>query len=185
MAGRNTKYWVTATASGIFFRYGLSKKGVPSLHVPARYNQRCVLSPTLFTSAVSILKIEQITTPDKDQQRYRPSLNKNQTEERLLAHGLQGCHNHGHDCLGGCRKTPSAVRQAYGPEQRRSIEGLRYPKPLVIAAYIYVHLIPRDLSALRLDSPPFGRVPGFVPQQRLRDGHFSSASKKPAFRAQP
>ena len=34
-------------------------------------------------------------------------------------------------------------------------------KPLVSAEYLYVRLIPRDLSALRLDSHPFGRVPGF------------------------
>jgi hypothetical protein len=35
----------------------------------------------------------------------------------------------------------------------------------VIAAYFYGRLIPRD----------------FVPQQRLRDGHFPSASKKWVF----
>ncbi|MFW9835543.1 MAG: hypothetical protein ACFFEK_16190, partial [Candidatus Thorarchaeota archaeon] len=49
----------------------------------------------------------------------------------------------------------------------------------VIAAYFYVRLIPRDLSALRLDSPPFGRVPGFG---SLASGHFPSASQKAVFR---
>jgi hypothetical protein len=53
------------------------------------------------------------------------------------------------------------------------------PSSLVTAAYLYVRLIPRDLSALRLDSPRCGRVPGFG---SLAPGHFPSASKKPIFR---
>ena len=39
------------------------------------------------------------------------------------------------------------------------------PSSLVTAAYLYVRLIPRD----------------FVPQRKLRDGHFPSASEKPVF----
>jgi hypothetical protein len=55
-------------------------------------------------------------------------------------------------------KRPSAIRQAHGPEQSRRAA---LPSSLVTAAYFYVRLIPRDLSALRLDSPPCGRVPSF------------------------
>ena len=46
------------------------------------------------------------------------------------------------------------------------------------AATFYVRLIPRDLSALCLDSPPCGRVPGFG---SLASGHFPSASQKTDF----
>jgi hypothetical protein len=49
----------------------------------------------------------------------------------------------------------------------------------VTAAYFYVRLIPRDLSALRLDSSPSGWVPGFG---SLASGHFPSASQKTVFR---
>jgi len=76
-------------------------------------------------------------------------------------------------------KRPSAVGQAHGPERSRSAA---LPSSLVTSVYFYVRLIPRDLSALRLDSPPCGWVPSFVPQQILRDGHFLSASQMLVFR---
>jgi hypothetical protein len=49
-------------------------------------------------------------------------------------------------------------------EQCRGIEGLGYPHPSSLraggsVAYFYVRLIPRDLSGLRLDSPPCGGSP--------------------------
>ena len=42
------KYWITAMPGGIFLRYGLSKKGVPSLHNPEGCNQSRVLWPQII-----------------------------------------------------------------------------------------------------------------------------------------
>jgi hypothetical protein len=67
------------------------------------------------------------------------------------------------------------------------VEGLRYPHPSSLraggsAADFYVCLVPRDLSELRLDSPPCGRVPSFG---RLAYGHLLSASQNLVFRKSP
>jgi hypothetical protein len=52
--GVNPKYWVTAMPSGIFLRYGLSKKGMPSLDNPSGCNQSRVLWARIIYSEMKI-----------------------------------------------------------------------------------------------------------------------------------